>query len=378
MIYGERVRQVREMHHLTQAALAEKIPRLTQWKLSRFEAGLSELDEELVALLAAASGVTVDYLERQPSLGLIAHSPQLRSRTRVTQGAKNAALQWARLIQEELQRLLRHGTPLPVRLGTLHGEQPATAAHHVRELLGFTLYEPLPYLVLAMERLGVSVLGIPLEVGALDAFCAWCDDDPVIGILAGIPGDRVRFSVAHELGHLVLHSGNVNSKEVEVEADTFAAELLTPADALLRAMPQSLTLNSLIMMKSQWGTSVKSLIRRARELDIIDQDRATSLYRQVSARGWNRAEPGHVPVEKPRAFRKLAEIAYGPGPNVARLAREAGWSQELAFLVLDQFATHDELPYERDASLWPEEGAIARVIALRPKDSVLGQFRESL
>ena len=153
---------------------------------------------------------------------------------------------------------------------------------------------------------------------------------------------RLRFSVAHELGHLLLHATRTLDS-AEREADLFAAELLTPLDAIGPAMPPTVTLRGLTMLKSSWGVSVKSLIRRAREVGAIDQQRSTSLYRQMSARGWNRVEPGYVPVEKPRAFRKLVELAYGPGPNVQRLAADAGWSESLALAVLDPHATADEL-----------------------------------
>jgi hypothetical protein len=114
------------------------------------------------------------------------------------------------------------------------------------------------------------------------------------------------------------------------------------------------------VLKSQWGVSVKSLVRRAREVGAVDRQRSTSLYRQMSARGWNRVEPGYVPIEKPRAFRKLAELSYGPGPNVQRLAADAGWSQSLTLAVLGQHATAEELPFEA-------AGRSDKVVPLRPR-----------
>jgi Zn-dependent peptidase ImmA (M78 family) len=201
-----------------------------------------------------------------------------------------------------------------------------------------------------MERAGIVVLGLPFATADLDAFSAWCLDEPLIALMGGPPGDRLRFSAAHELGHLVLHGPDQRGREIELQADEFAAELLTPMDVMARMMPKHLTLSSLAMLKTEWGVSIKALIRRARELDFIDQDRATSLYKQISARGWNKSEPGYVAQEKPRAFRKLAELYYGTGPNVERLADESGWSQELVFAVLEQYATPEELPHQAPPS----------------------------
>ncbi|MFY1625877.1 helix-turn-helix domain-containing protein [Micromonospora sp. WMMD735] len=360
MIYGERVKQVREMQHLTQSALAGMIPQLSQYQVSRIESGAAIPDAETIALIAATLGVTVDFFERQPSPHLEAQSPQLRARSsRLTQGVKSSALQWARLIDEEYERMKLRASPLPVRLPAMPGASPTKAAQELRPLLGFSLDQPLPYLLLAVERLGVTVLGLPYSAAALDAFCAWRDGTPVVGLLSGVPGDRLRWSVAHELGHLVLHRGQHAGKQIEAEADEFAAELLTPRFAIERAMPSRITLSTLTMLKTQWGVSVKSLIRRAKESGFIDQERATSLYKQVSARGWNRSEPGYVPREKPRAFRKLLEISYGSGPNVEAMARDAGWSQELAFAVLEQYATVDELPLEPASDAESQDNVVA-------------------
>jgi Zn-dependent peptidase ImmA (M78 family)/transcriptional regulator with XRE-family HTH domain len=346
MAHGQRVRQLREMHRLTQSDLARQVPALSQWRLSRIESDLAEADGETLALLAALTGVTPEFLRRPPVPSLQAHTPQLRARSRLTQAAKGAAMQWARLVDEAYQVLRERVVPIPVRLAALPGAAPAQAAAQARQLLGFPAEEPLPYLVLAVERAGVTVLGLPCRIDDLDAFCAWRAAEPVIALLGGVPGDRQRFTVAHELGHLVMHRPGQAGREVEAEADRFAAELLTPRAAIARALPRDPTLGSLAMLKSTWGVSIKSLVRRARELGVIDADRAVGLYRQISARGWNRQEPGYVQAEKPRAFRKMAEIGYGPGPDVARLAADLGWSQELAHHVLDQHATAADLPHD--------------------------------
>lgn len=156
-------------------------------------------------------------------------------------------------------------------------------------------------------------------------------------------------------------------KEVEAAADAFAAELLTPLDALRLQMPGHPTLQALTMLKSQWGVSVKSLVRRAKELGTVDDERATGLYRQISARGWNKAEPGYVPHEKPRALRKMLEVATGRS-DAAALAIEMHWSRELAGLVLEQHARADELPMREDDRADP----IGNVVPMRPRPAASG------
>ncbi|MFD0741170.1 helix-turn-helix domain-containing protein [Phytohabitans flavus] len=86
MVYGERIRQVREMHRMTQADLIKEVPSLTQSRLSRIEKDLATIDEESLALVAALTGVAVGFFARPPTPGFSVLSPQMRSRSRLTQG----------------------------------------------------------------------------------------------------------------------------------------------------------------------------------------------------------------------------------------------------------------------------------------------------
>ncbi|GAA4878827.1 ImmA/IrrE family metallo-endopeptidase [Pseudonocardia benzenivorans] len=347
MTVGVRVKRLREMHSLTQASLVSDIPGLTQSRLSRIESGLSSPDDEILELLAIALGVRSDYFFRESLIDLIGQSPQLRARSRLTQAAKSSVVHWANLIYEEYERL-ESGSGIPNRLSRDDGHlDPAHAARATRDQLGFDQSSPLPYIVLAVERLGVAILGIPSHQPAMDAFCAWHNDRPVIGLLEGAPPDRVRWSIAHELGHLVLHRGQAKTASMEAEADQFAAELLTPLHALKKFMPRRPTLSHFTVLKTQWGVSIKSLVRRAKELEVLDQDRAIGLYRQISARGWNKTEPGFVAEEKPRGFRKLVELRYpGESLGVDNLAKDASWSTDLAIRILRRHAGPDDLPYD--------------------------------
>src|SRR6185437_14857639 len=148
MIQGDRVRQAREIHCLTQSELASRVPSLTQSQLSRLEADLApDPNPETTALLCATLGVTLPFLQRPPAPDVAIHSPHFRARTRLTRASKDAAHQWARLIYEQYRRLRESASVLPVRLERLPGAPPSDAAHEVRRILGFPQGEPIPYLL---------------------------------------------------------------------------------------------------------------------------------------------------------------------------------------------------------------------------------------
>lgn len=133
------------------------------------------------------------------------------------------------------------------------------------------------------------------------------DDVPVIRVArtsvdaeSAVPGDRQRFTVAHEIGHLVLHAGlgaplsASDASHRESEAHRFASAFLAPGDAVLHdlnSLGGRVTLTTLTRLKEKWGLSIKAFVVRFRQLGVIDEDQARSLYKQISARKWNKVEP---------------------------------------------------------------------------------------
>src|ERR1044072_9431202 len=124
MTFGRRIRQLREMHKLTQSALAERIPGLTQYQLSRVELGKAELDPELSAYIAAETGVFPEFFDRPPTMDLVAHSPQFRARSSLTERVRNSSLQWAGLIDELYDGMAGGVRPIPVALRRMYGTPP--------------------------------------------------------------------------------------------------------------------------------------------------------------------------------------------------------------------------------------------------------------
>ena len=164
----------------------------------------------------------------------------------------------------------------------------------------------------ATERAGIVVLAIPISHDDIDAFSAWVESTPVIAICSGkSAGDRRRFSAGHELDHLIMHFGKTIRSGEHREADEFAAELLMPEKAMRREIVPPITLASLAALKPRWDVSIQALVYRAHEVGIISDRQYRYLFEQVSIRGWRKREPENldIPVEKPRALRKIVELS---------------------------------------------------------------------
>jgi Zn-dependent peptidase ImmA (M78 family) len=114
-------------------------------------------------------------------------------------------------------------------------------------------------------------------------------------------GDRVRLSLAHELGHAVLHRYLPVQDEarLEPEAYEFATALMLPSEEFDLNVGPELTLCRARDLKRSYWISIQAIARAARDRQLIDGRRYTSLCKQVSARGWRREEPDPLPVERP-------------------------------------------------------------------------------
>ncbi len=144
-----------------------------------------------------------------------------------------------------------------------------------------------------------------------DGFSCWANSNvPVIVFNSNVPGDRQRFNIAHELGHLVLDLPE--RAEIENAAHRFAAAFLVPSETALNELGgkrSNLSFDELHILKHKYGFSIQAWIRRAFDLEIIDKSTYTNLFRQLSARGWRNKEPGHVSNEEPLQLQLLINRA---------------------------------------------------------------------
>jgi Zn-dependent peptidase ImmA (M78 family) len=222
-----------------------------------------------------------------------------------------------------------------VALGKLAGENPRTAAALTRTLLGLDATGPVRGLVSKLERCGVRIFFLPeviedpdresrTEIENVDGFSIWVDGArPVIAVNAGRPGDRIRFTLAHELGHLVLHYPFHGEQDIEREAYLFGAEFLLPEDSLRAELQPPVTLAKLAELKARWGVSMSAILYRARELDLVTDRQHKYLRMHMAKRGWTKREPVEIAVERPRALQYMAELAYRDDRSYQALATAA-------------------------------------------------------
>jgi Zn-dependent peptidase ImmA (M78 family) len=300
----------RDSRGWTQSELAEQMShvegsRISQGYVSRAEAGRIPVRAERVLLFAAALRLTPEMLCQAADtagagIGLIHH------RKRASLGAPalrriHATLALTRLQVEAVTRAaaLRHSHRFR-HIEVNDFDTPADAAETLREEWNVPI-GPIDDLVALLEHAGALVVVRDLGTTELDAVSQWPHDRaPLVLLNSTAPGDRSRFSLAHELGHLIMHREPGEGRTQETQADRFAAEFLMPHEVILGELKPGIDVARLMDLKARWGVSMAALIRRAVDLGVISEWQYRTLMVELSALGYRTSEPIVIRRETPR------------------------------------------------------------------------------
>ena len=167
---------------------------------------------------------------------------------------------------------------------------------------------PIQDLTQLVESHGVLVIPIDLDNQDFDGLSIYEPSDflpPMIFLNPNVPGDRWRLTLAHELGHIVLHHHQQippEHREVEREAYDFAMELLAPKRELAGQL-RLVTLQRLASLKMYWGVSMAALLKRAEDNRYISAWDARKTWMRLRAGGTT--EPVTIPQELPQRLQEI-------------------------------------------------------------------------
>jgi len=285
---------------------------VTQGYLSKVESGNAEVSDDLLGKIA-------EQLQMPPALFCYAGAPStievtcLHHRRRAstmsapTKKRIEALARLTRISVEELMKGMRIASEKTVERPGSSDLPPAAFARAARQHFGIP-DGPIEDLLGVVERAGVLVVHRPLGTAAQDAVSTWPDGGaPMMVVNTGLPPDRERFTIAHELGHLVMH--DAPGDDQESEANDFASALMAPADQV-RADLAGLgrrDMSRLMQLKTKWGMSIAALVRRAWDIGELSDEDYKSYQIQLTKLGWRQVEPGHVPAEEATLVRRVID-----------------------------------------------------------------------
>lgn len=207
---------------------------------------------------------------------------------------------------------------------------PITAARLMRAHWNLGT-EPIQHLVYELEQHGILTVLFSIEdpaldaTGKIDAFSTSALPRPILVLTPDRADDvmRHRFTAAHEVGHLVLHHGRQGTDtQMERQADSFAAEFLTPRDVLQQELPRRLNFNRLEELSMRWGVSVHSLVYRSKELEIISESTARRAWMTLNSVPRRTLSIWDFPGERPEMLKNAIELLETVNVTVVDIADE--------------------------------------------------------
>ena len=316
-MFGDRLKLARAAAGLSLRDLSAKMDHLVSAQaLGKYERDEMLPSSTVLIALAKALGVSESYLLSTGQLELA----DVAFRKRKLTSARDEAVLRAQVLNRvekylQIEDILATastewkppaGFPHPVS----SVEQAELAADGLRNAWGLG-QDPIPRLAEFLEEQGIKVLSLDGLADTISGMTARIERGsgrfvPMIVINKQHPGERQRFTLAHELGHLVLEP--IGDLDIDKAADRFAGAFLVPAPMLraeVGARRHEIPLGELLSLKKLFLASMQCVLYRLKDLEIINQSLCSAVFVRMSKLGWRMKEPEPLPPEETQRFKRL-------------------------------------------------------------------------
>jgi Zn-dependent peptidase ImmA (M78 family)/DNA-binding XRE family transcriptional regulator len=316
MSIGERVKSARIMAGMSQQDLASAAE-ISAMAISKYERDMDIPSSAVLIRLARALGVKIEYFFRSITVTLSAPTYRRRKSLPPTQEASilERTQEWLeRYLDVETLLDLSPHYKIPFRQNILTMNDIEDAALQLRKEWDLGL-DPIEGLMEVCEDRGIKIGLLDGHI-AFDSLTLLANSTiPIIVLRRDMPGDRQRFCLAHELGHIFLEP--TEDLDPEKVAHRFAGAFLVPrpvATFELGSQRHAISLYELHLLKHKYGLSMQAWIYRAKDLGILPTATANLMFKQFRQQKWHLEEPGDaLPSEEPQRFKRLVSHALCEG-----------------------------------------------------------------
>ncbi len=342
---------------------------VTKQALSKYERGTSKPSPVILNKLAEVLRVKPLYLWSEPKISVEFIAYRKKSRL-----PKKEMVRIENYMEQKLEEriwlqdlmLQNIEVDLPVQGYSIHKiDDVEQAAVNLRRSWNIGL-DPISNIVNLLETHLVHIIDVSTTENFDGLTALGCEEDKIkaaaIALNSEVCGERQRFNLAHELGHIVLSvSGDVGKEKA---AYRFGSAFLAPAAEVFTAVGKKrsfITLQELLFLKGRFGLSIQALLYRFRELCIINDSYYKNWCIEISKRNWKKHEPAEMKPEKPIWLKQ----------NVLRAISEGIITQEEANSLIDE-----EIKIEKPRSLKEKQSFVK--LPLEERRRILAKQAEKI
>jgi len=318
LLFGERLKQARQMAGFSLRALSDKIGgAVSHNALAKYERGEMMPDGTLLISLASVLQQDAGFFFRQmePDIQQVQYRAKREKLSTKDLAVIKAKAQEYFERYSEMESILGMQKPFknPLAKGSItSSEDIEKAAVHLREAWNLGL-QPIGNLLEVLEFNNVKVCEIKAHP-EFDGFSGWMGKSPVVvinGLLNNQCQTRKRHTIMHELGHLLLKGRIARNLPEEKVVAHFAGAFILPASSARKVLGghrESMLIKELIEIKVVWGISLSSLMMRAHQLGLISQALYGRFWDKYKEEHWKDKEPGdenYIHQESVQRFQRL-------------------------------------------------------------------------
>lgn len=306
---NESLKVVRHYYGMSQSKFSKEIG-ITQSKLSKIENGEVELSEDSIKNIDGFLPVFFNRNHEIPAQQLYYRKLSSVSKSMVSM-FESRMLLLLDMINHLTERIEIPENKLP----SIDAEDFQLDFENIAQEVRIALKTPrgsISNLISLLERNGVIVHFFDYNFitesnRKFDGVSTYMNGVPVILVNNKIPNSRKVFTIAHELGHLVMHFDYIINpdRDIEDEANKFAFSFLAPVEDVKKEFKR-FNLDKLFKLKSDWKMSAAAILYRAREIGNIDNDWYRKCITWLS--NYRKKEPYEFDIEKPSLLKMMIDL----------------------------------------------------------------------
>lgn len=301
----ERIKEAREARGYTLVSFASDLG-VTRQAVAQYETGQISPSGEALSKIIALTEQPLSFFTSSPSRPGQARTLFWRSLKRMEQHHRNRIsrrIQWAADLTDMVDEFVEvpevnipqwDFDPDSPEYGEDIEGQIESAAESLRDAWGLGI-GPVTNLAQVLESNGVVIVREKVDCADMDGVSCWIAGRPYI-LLSGeiTSGPRDLYNLAHELGHLCLHSmaevTNKNLNKIEAQANRFASAFLMPREAFAQEVLGT-SIEFFKTLKLRWGVSIAAMAYRCKDLKIITESQLAYVFRQMNLKRIRKVEP---------------------------------------------------------------------------------------
>jgi Zn-dependent peptidase ImmA (M78 family)/DNA-binding XRE family transcriptional regulator len=174
--------------------------------------------------------------------------------------------------------------------------------------------DPIHNIIQLLEDKEIKVIELFDVDDKFDGMATYVNDKyPVIVVNGNFPVERKRFTLLHELGHLLLNIPECDVKQEENFCNKFAAEFLFPRQIVIKEFGgkrNHITLTELITTQKKYGISIPAIVYRLVDAGILSKQRHTDFYKKIRFNPSLDREVNLSRFETPENSNRFEQLVY--------------------------------------------------------------------